>query len=273
MAFVLVTSVSAGATSDANITTAGVDTTGATLIVLNSVRFQGSESAPTDSKGNTWTITTTYGTTSAFSTLYWCVNPTVGAGHTFTGIGTGSRFPSICMMAFTGNHLSSPYGANVGASGAIATSIQPGSITPSEDNMIVIEAYSHSSPFTNLAINSGFTLQEQQNHVNSQHIGSALAYLVQTTATAVNPTWTWTTNSSALAASQHTFKVPAAGGGGTGAKVMTGRAMNSLAMGRILGHHPRSFDEQQLAQYEAGQRARDARIGHVASEIMHRRAA
>lgn len=75
-------------------TTAAVDTTGATLlVVIVHTIFALSGTSISDSKSNIWQPLTIYGANTGFpdSTLqmYYAYNPTVGTGHTFSGAATG----------------------------------------------------------------------------------------------------------------------------------------------------------------------------------------
>jgi hypothetical protein len=62
-----------------------------------------------------------------------------------------------------------------------------------------------------VAINSGFTIVEEIPLVGGQHFGLRMAYLIQATAAAVNPTWSWTSGAATVSASIASFKVGAGG--------------------------------------------------------------
>jgi hypothetical protein len=93
-----------------------------------------------------------------------------------------------------------------------ATALATGSVTPSAANELVVTAEGQGaaggSPFT---INLGFTITDQKAQVGGQADGGGLAYLIQTTATAVNPTWTGVSNGN-MVVTIATFKAAAAGG-------------------------------------------------------------
>jgi hypothetical protein len=174
-------------------TSAAIDTTSATIIVIGVEYYQASGGPPTlsDSKANTWTQLTVQTGASSKVSLYYSLNPTVGSGHTFTltnafagfyGTGQVLAFSGSATPGFTGGQQSGTVG-----SGA---TVQPGSITPGTTNNLVVTAlgtgyngvYSVSAPFS-------LTDQQQQ---GASTLGGATAWLSQSAATAVNPTWTAT---------------------------------------------------------------------------------
>lgn len=193
-------------------TSTAIDTTAANLIVVTSVGFgANSFGTLTDSKGNTWTLRINFLTGGAgYATGVWeCVNPTVGTGHTFTI--TGGSFPSFCVAAFSGVATSSPFGASTTAQVTVGnTSIQPGSLTPSTNGSLVLTTMTLSDGITGtVSINSSFTITNQNPHTGSAE-GSALAYLVQATAGAVNPAWTYSGSTNTVGATQ-LYYLPAPG--------------------------------------------------------------
>lgn len=178
-------------------TTDALDTTGCNLIVLDVTYYTGS-AAPTisDSKGNTWTALTARTGGVPATRQYYCINPTVGTGHTFTCSGTSS-FSSICATCATSTGTPSFDTQNGAALGSL-TSAQPGSVTPSVDGCLIVTGLNcwtgNATP--TLSINSSFTIGSYQTYAGSVDFGGGQAYLIQTTAAAVNPTWSWTGASS-----------------------------------------------------------------------------
>lgn len=185
----LVASVSS-ATDTSGTTSAGINTTGANLIVIH-VSSYSSAAAPTisDSNTNTWTALTEYNAGDAVSRgrLYYCYSPVVGSGHTFTSSG-GTSYSSISVLAFSGTTGSSADTSNGAGSPTVSTK-QPGSITPSGNNMVVVTGLNFNSG-SPASIDSPFTLQTQVAPTGSNNFGAAIAYEIQTTAAARNPTWT-----------------------------------------------------------------------------------
>lgn len=207
-----------GGTSDA------IDTTGSDFLAVVVSEFgNGTHGTLSDSKGNTWTELTSFGDgTAAQVTIYYVQNPTVGSGHTFSYSGT-NVFATLATAGFSGS-AASPFDQENGATGSATNSIATGSVTPGQDNELVIAAVSiDGTQGSDLAINGGFTLAEFLNYNGaSGFAGCGLAYLIQTTATAANPTWSWTNNVTA-AASIATFKSAAAGGGAGSFVLVSGR--------------------------------------------------
>lgn len=170
--------------------TAAVDTTLAKRIYLF-VSYFGSGTAPTisDSKSNTWTACLLQASSSQRARLYYCNNPTVGSGHTFTASGTGS-FPTLCMEAFSTVVVSGALDINLGAAGAsgLVSPATPGA-TPGHNNEIIVTGTSWGVAGSSAAtITGGYAVTDQQNY-NGTLEGGAMAYLVQTTAASTNPQW------------------------------------------------------------------------------------
>jgi hypothetical protein len=194
----LVASSSARSTDGNSITTGANDTTGATFLVAT-IGDYGLSSTTTvvDSKGNTWTqLNVLTALSSVHNSIFYCESPIVGAGHTFTANGTTS-YPSICVAAFAGVGATPFDQQNGTANGGSGTTLTTGSVTPGTDNQLVIAALGFTD--SGAAIDSGFTIVQQQPNVSSESIGSALAYKVQTTAAAVNPEWSWGSSATAAA--------------------------------------------------------------------------
>lgn len=187
------------------VTSDAVDTTGATLIVV-AVASYGTSNPRTmsDSKGNTWTGLASYvasaGTTR--HTLYYCISPIVGSGHTFTFSCTGS-YPLIRVMAFSG--ISPVFGSANGTNGGTAlTSLSTGSVTPTESTSLVIAGLAlQDETATAPTSNSGFTdftWVPKQTGGSYPIVGSLTSYKIKVTNTAENPTFTWASGSKAATA-------------------------------------------------------------------------
>lgn len=170
-------------------TTSAVDTTGANLIVVAIGSYvPNGAAAITDSKSNTWTALTARASTNARVRLYYTVPSSVGSGHTFTSTATGA-FPFCSVVVMSGAHAS-PFDQESGGNAASGTSSQPGSITPSENNCVLITGLNFYTGNT-ATINSSFTRQAT-NYGVSNNLAGGIAYKIQTTAGAENPTWSWT---------------------------------------------------------------------------------
>lgn len=178
-------------------TTTGINTTGADLIYINVAAGVQTGSSFVDSYSNTWTELTERDATNITRTFY-VKNPITGTGHTFTySTAPLASFSNIQAIALSGSGAS-PKDQENGAGNSSTASLATGSITPSQDGEIVITGMQHDNAVT-VAIDSSFTIQDQTPSNGSSCVGGALAYKIQTTATPVNPTWSWTGTTHATA--------------------------------------------------------------------------
>lgn len=179
-------------------TSSTIDTSGANLIVVYASHYATSLTL-TDSRSNTWQPLTEVGgvESSDHSQLFYTWGSlSVGVGHTFTISQEGNLFHGlICVMALSGAQTSSdPIDGSDITNENTATTIQTGEIVPNFDNEIVVTAVSSSSDNPVPTIDSGFTVAASYANVSFTGNRGAIAYLIQTTATAVNPTWDLTSN-------------------------------------------------------------------------------
>jgi len=202
MAIVFLTSTS-GVGTDSTVTSGAVDTTGATLIVVGLALDSGGTISLSDSKGNSWTAlgSTTQGATKCI--LYYSVPTSTGSAHTFTN-GGAFNFCTIFVNVFSGGKLTNVFDQQNGA-GATATTVATGSVTPTENNEVVVTALALSGAALPTSIDGGFTKTDSQEFGGGNNYGGSIAYLIQTTATAANPTWT-RTNSNPMATRIATFR-------------------------------------------------------------------
>lgn len=169
---------------------ASIDSTGANFLVATIADADGT-STLSDSKSNLgWTKRTTYGTAPRIS-IWYCANPTVGTAHTFTVTATG-KYPTLSVASFSGGATVAPYDVENGATLSNASLISTGSITPTADNMLVIAGLARDGAASASSINGGFTIAQDHGIVGGQAYGGSMAYLIQTTAAAANPQWSWT---------------------------------------------------------------------------------
>lgn len=180
-----------GAPGGGPFTTSAIDTTGADLICVYVSSDTGSSTGMSDSNGNTYTALTVHGTTNPNNPrLYYCLAPTVGTGHTFTYGSTG--FPSILVQAFSG--VASFDSQNGSGSTGIST-LQTGSVTPPTAGCLIVTGTgSQNIPSS---INSGFTISDSIQIGGGVHYAAGMAYLIQTSAASVNPTWTFSATTNA----------------------------------------------------------------------------
>jgi hypothetical protein len=167
-----------GATTDA------ANTSGANLIVLCAHEYQIGTTTISDSASNTWTALTAQGSGNQ-SRLYYCLNPTTSGTHTFTLSRTGS-YSCLGYIAVSG--VASYHSENIASQGAAAT-FQPGSVTPGADGSLIVAGITTSGTSAH-TIDGGYTAY-QLPFSSGNYMGCGIAYLIQTTAAATNPTWTF----------------------------------------------------------------------------------
>jgi hypothetical protein len=200
---------SKGSTGGNSVTTDPMDTTSADLLVACLQYYWGvvNPATLTDSKGNTWTLhggNNTVSPTVSVLRIYTCFNPTTDAAHTFT-VAENATYAAISVLAFVG---AAAYEANTsaivqGGSGAGdlgASAIQPGSITPAENNELLITALGRRYITSTANVDSGFTKVGHVVESDGNHLGLDVAFKIQSTAAAINPTWSWTTIDDCIAA-------------------------------------------------------------------------
>jgi hypothetical protein len=158
----------------------------------------------TDSANNTWTSMKNISENTTWCSTYYCFAPTTGTAHTFSSAHTGA-FLSIAAMAFNGTQTSGV--VDVTSNGVSTTAnVTLGSILPNHNNEIVVTALGFQVSSTT-AINESFIPVDSVNYQSGNGLGLATAYLVQTTAAIVNPTWAVTATGGACA-TIGSFRVP-----------------------------------------------------------------
>jgi hypothetical protein len=199
--------ISAGANAGGSSSTVTIDTTGANFLIAAVTYFNAATGLTlTDTKGNTWvplTPRSTGGGAAGLVQFYYCLNPTVGAGHGFTWAGT-SAFGSIAVAAYSHVKLASAFDAENGAANASVTTQQTGSVTPSENNELLVSGllkFTFSTP----TIDSGFTVRAYASGGGS-NFDVAIADRIQTTAAAVNATWSSNSSAERMGAVLASFK-------------------------------------------------------------------
>jgi hypothetical protein len=201
----------------------GLDTTGANLIVIITTDYVNNSCTDTpfsyatfDNKGNTYTARgpaiSSSGAPDANICLWEALNPTVGSGHNFS---IGGYYIAFAVAAFSGVKTSAAYETRVGSgsSGAV-TSIQPGNITPVDCNQLLVTGYGANGLMTGaISVDSGYTVVDAL--IRGDSLNVALAYLVETSITTKNPTWSDTGNSTTMVTVTGAYKaVDGSCGGG-----------------------------------------------------------
>lgn len=170
-------------------TTAGINTTGADLIIVTVTNYSAQPGSVSDSKGNTWLAGPARSETAVSDSearLFYAFSPTVGSGHTFS---SSAGYSYISVLAFSGSAGSGTYdqsGSNAVAGG---TSIFCGSIIPTVNNELVI--YAGANEQGGLTASLG-TLEVNNTGIGGSYYGQALAYYEQPTAANINPEFSWT---------------------------------------------------------------------------------
>ncbi len=199
----IIAHTAAGSTNGTSVTTSSIDTSTANLIII-SISSTSGTNVPTDSKGNTWTLIRTDTASTLRCKMFYCVNPTVGTGHTFS---TGSStFPTICVLAVNNANATPLDQQNGNTTLSNVNSLASNSVTPGQNMEIIVTAIGTGNAYATISINSGFIISDSVSLVGSQHVTGGLAYKIQSTAGAENPTWSWTTLATTAAIGIVTFK-------------------------------------------------------------------
>ena len=198
---------------DSGTATSTYDSTGADLIGVSTATW-GQTVTFTDSKGNTFTAETESGSGGNFrSQISYCQAPTVGTGHYQSGSVIGFCIFAAC---FSGS-VSSPADQQNQHQTTSSATCTTGSITPSADNCLILASVGGGDAgfSQTISIDSGFTITDDagQGQYFAGQAGGGLAYLIQTSASAVNPTWTSGGTADGIAAAIGSFKTSGGGGG------------------------------------------------------------
>lgn len=216
MAFALLANTGVGNNGAGPTTTTGIDTTGAGLLVVAVAAFQ---ITPTwvDSEGNKYFLGHPVQGAGENPTLQlgFCLNPNTAVSHT---IQVASGFPGICFAAFS-RDLGNTCVPDQQSDAVGSTNLAPGSITPSADGSLVVTAIGQGGNGT-LSIDGGFAITDQVGGTTAQKCG--LAYLIQTSAVAANPTWSWTGSIGSAAQIISLFEMAGGSAGGGAVSVLSG---------------------------------------------------
>lgn len=180
-------------------TTAGINTTGATLLIITvSGGASISTAAVSDSNGNSWhPRLNEAGSSSENNGIWYAFDKSgsalvTGAGHTATVALANVGFTFSAFSGTLPGHVD-PYDSTAGESGATTaagTTIQPGSITPAAGSLVVT-AFITGGTNSASSISTAFTLAGQAAGVSGTNFGSAMGFdIMSPFPVAVNPTWT-----------------------------------------------------------------------------------
>ncbi len=194
------------------VTTSNIDCHLADLIVVSIQSYTGDSgtSGVSDSQSDAYSTAVTQAQSDCAGLLkiYFVHGSSFSSSMNFTATGSAT-FPAIQVQGFSGSASSPLDQTNSASSGTtFVNSIQPGSITPTQDNELVVTNVFVCGVRT-WTVNDSFTITDQSTETANAE-GGALAYLIQTTATAVDPTWSEGGANVTPAAAIASFKIPGA---------------------------------------------------------------
>lgn len=205
----LIASVATGGTIN-GVTSSAIDTTGANFLIATVSWYAAVSNIQlaqfSDSKGNTWselTVAGLPGSTNTANRVFYCVPTSVGTGHTFTASQTAT-YPAIAVMAFS-NMSATPFDQQSEGEATATNTVQPGSITATQANSVLFCAASFDVNATTVSIDLSFTGLVQAAPSSGNNVGVGLAYRIDTSAAATNPTWTKTGAASHMASTIAAF--------------------------------------------------------------------
>ncbi len=172
-------------------TTSAINTTGATFLAVSiAAQHPIGTAVLTDSKGNTWTTLSEYGSQADVDNIvFFCYSPIVGSGHTFTYTTQFNNYSSMEVQAWSGV-TTAAVNTSAGATTTSTGTAQPGSITPSVAHTLVISGVCFNDNSAGaVSINSGYTITDTVPFTGGLYYGSSMAYKILTSASAQNPTW------------------------------------------------------------------------------------
>lgn len=185
---------SAGSGDTSTVTTGTLNVPTADLITVEIVEYQvqGTTVVLSDSQTNTYTqCGSTFEVSGGVKIRLFYTQGAGIASSSFTVTGTGNTvYPGFFVQAWTGS-AASPCDTTAisGGTTASATTLQPNSsITPAQANSLIITAVVVGA-VRDFTINGGFTEQDELAFSSESYYGGSMAFLIQTTATAAQPTW------------------------------------------------------------------------------------
>lgn len=213
--------ITAASANSNDVTTGTINSTGATLLVLLVSDYNGGgavvagDISETGATANTWAPLTNQlsgGGLGLNFKIFYVNNPNTNASHTFKVTKTGG-YPVIHVYAFAGTDTTTAFDSQEAGSGtAGATTIKPGSVTPSGNGFLLITGFADNTTLT-ATIDSSFNTPTRTNSGGGTNVGIATSYYIQPTAGAVDLTWT-SSASTEMASRVAVFKAGAGGGGG-----------------------------------------------------------
>lgn len=175
----------ANSATTSTVNTSGADTYLAAVVSVN-------EPAITSSPSQTWVKDKERinGTTGTTTYIFRASGVTTSTTQTFTSTLT-SGLQTICVLSFSGVELTSPTDQSSDFSGGGTSQIYDSSITPSEDNELILADTDIATGSVTVIIDSSMSTPLQSALDPGVAYGAGMAYKIQTTATAIRPTWTY----------------------------------------------------------------------------------
>lgn len=175
-------------------TSPAVSTVGANLIVVGVSNYQTPLPTFSDNQGNTYTqIGATISSAAiVYTRLFFAISPIVNASHTWTTAGA-TTYSTLGALAFRGSLGSGSYDQTTNNSLSVtATSLATGSITPTQNNEMIVAVLGVNNGGTSFAVSIG-ALPINVPTSPGVYEGLMMMYYNQATAAAINPNFTWTT--------------------------------------------------------------------------------
>lgn len=167
-----------------------INSTGANFLIA-AIRYYGGSSGfqnVGNGMSNSWTqIGTTVDVGGQKLDVYYCDAPAyVGVS---TGVGGSNGYFTVSIAAFSRPTGSLTVGTPATATATAATSLASGSLTPAANDALIATWLSFNGDVGAPTAPSGFTAAGLLSSINASRYGGGQAYLNQTTAAAVNPSW------------------------------------------------------------------------------------
>ena len=178
-------------TSSAGATSPAINTTGATLFVIQEVRYGLAPNAPTDSAGNAWTALSPHNDgTSYYAEYFYVCGPTTSANQTFTpGAFTTGSAVWMSIAAYSGTATSNCYdsGTDQSARTPSASASALPTITPSAMGDLIVSGVAENSfGADSPSVNQGLNIVE----THSPNPDNAFAWTQYNSASPLTVSWT-----------------------------------------------------------------------------------
>ena len=180
--------------------TAATSTSGATLAVVQVSYLYNNYESPTliydtCNEGETY-HDAVHGSVNS-SNYYGCqidyiLNPAVCGNTQWFWNTSIDDYAVMTVMLFSGSTDATTPVDQTATNYGTGASIQAGSVSPAYNNELLISGVQINGANASMAVDSGFTIANTQAYSIGANVGQGAAYLIQTTAGAVNPKWSWT---------------------------------------------------------------------------------